>query len=357
MPCQGDRYADPRGDAALVRTSQSPAVGQRPALRAVQLTEASPRLPAAERAFDTAVGWFSGCAVASVQLLDTATPVGVGDEAVHLVLRSSAGPVPETWLVGVARTGVFTTTTFVRATGDPAPDAERSAGLLADAVGRLCGLEGAGASCRPAAAQPGQPVQQVKLQPRDPLPAGAVPALLSEIDLTPVQRVDQPWVGTEPRRPQATAMTTPCGPPAYTERFRGTAFAKGATRSFVVPESTLPEEFGLTQTVAALPKRVARRFLDRVRERFATCSDRELGTEVDQIASADRGLRAYTVWRLDVRVTEQRSIAYWVVVLRNGTGVGQLDLVPADVRIGDREVVALAERAVARLGSLPGPGS
>ncbi len=94
-----------------------------------------------------------------------------------------------------------------------------------------------------------------------------------------------------------------------------------------------------------------------MRERFASCPDRELGTEVDQIATADRGPRSYTVWRLDVRVTEQRSIAYWVVALRNGTGVGQLDLVPADVRITDGEVVALAERAVARLGSLPRPGS
>ncbi len=109
--------------------------------------------------------------------------------------------------------------------------------------------------------------------------------------------------------------------------------------------------------MAALPPRAARRFLDRVRERFASCPDRELGTDVDRIATADRGRRAYTVWRLDVRVTEQRSIAYWVVVLRNGTAVGQLDLVPADVRIGDREVVALAERAVARLGSLSGAGS
>ncbi len=352
VPCQGDRYADPRGDAALVRTSQAPAVGRRPALRAVQLTEASPRVPAAERAFDTAVGWFSGCALPSVQLLDTTTPVGVGDEAVHLVLRSSAARSPQTWLVGVARTGVFTTTTFVRATGDPAPDAVRSAGLLADAVGRLCGLDGAGASCRPVTGQAAP-----RLRPRDPLPAGTVPALLSEIDLAPVPRVEQPWVGTEPRRLQSAAATTPCGPPPFTERFRGTPFRKGATRSFVVPRSRLPQEFGLTENVAALPQRTARRFLDRVRERFASCPDRELGTDVDRIASADRGRRAYTVWRLDVRVTEQRSIAYWVVALRNGTAVGQLDLVPADVRIGDREVVALAERAVARLGSLSGAGS
>ncbi len=351
MPCQGDRYADPRGEAALVRTSLAPGVKKRPMLRAVQLTEASPREAAAERAFDTAVSWFSACTTPSVQLLDTVTPVGVGDEAVHLVLRSTAAKVPETWLVGVARTGLFTTTTFVRATGDPGPEPQRSAELLADAVGRLCGLEGAGTSCRAPGAKP------LKLAPRDPLPAGEVPALLSELDLSPVPKVRRPWVGTVPRRPQAAAMTTPCGPPGFLEKFRGTAFDTAATRSFVVPEARLPEEFGLTQTVAALPPRVAKRFVQKVRDRFASCPDRELGTEVDQVATADRRGRAYTVWRLDVRVTEQRSIPYWVAILRNGTAVGQLDLVPADVRIGEPEVEALAERAVARLGELPAPGS
>ena len=354
MPCQGDRYADPHGDAALVRTSEAPALKRRPGLRFVQLTEVSPRPAAAQRAFGTAVGWFSACTTPSVQLLDTTTPVGVGDEAVHLVLHSTGTRKGETWQVGVARTGLFTTTTFLRVDGDAGAPPAQTAGLLADAVGRLCGLDGAGASC---ARIGSQRQQDVRLRPRDPLPAGEVPALLSEIDLTPVPRVRRPWAGTEPRRLQSAAMTTPCGPPAFTAKFRGTAFDKGATRSFVVPEADLPEEFGLTQRVAALPPRVARRFVDRVRERFATCPDRELGTDVVEVASVDRRFRAYTVWRLDVRVTENRSIPYWVVILRNGTGVSQLDLVPATVRVADREIVALAERAVARLGTLPAPGS
>lgn len=352
MPCQGDRYADPRGDAALVRTSVSPAVRSRPTLRAVQLTEVSPREPAAVRAFATTVGWFGACAEPSVQLLDTATPVGVGDEAVHLVLRSTAGKEPQTWLVGVARTGLFTTTTFVRASGDGGPDAARSAGLLADAVGRLCGLEGAGASCRAPA-----DAAAVKLEPRDPLPAGTVPALLAEIDLAPVPGVRRPWAGTEPKRPMPADMITPCGPPGFVERFRGAAFDQGATRSFVIPEAKLPQEFGLTETVGALPKRVARRFVEQVRSRFASCPDRELGTEVDEVARTDVPGRSLTVWRLEVRVTEQRTIDYWVALLRVGTSIGQLDLVPADEAIGQREVVALGERALARLGSLPAPGA
>lgn len=351
VPCQQDRYADPRGAATLVRVFGTGGAGGRgpQASTVTQMTEASRTEVAARRAFRTMVTWVAGCTEPRMQLLETRTPEGVGDESVQLVLRSWADPVT-TYVVGVARTGVFTTTTALRTPGDGEAAPVPGAALLADAVGGLCAQPDAGA-CAP---------DRVRTVLRDPVPVGPRPALVSELDLPPVTGVDVPWVGTDPARPAAAgnAAATGCDRTSFTGEFGGSRFTRTATRTFVVPEADLPQEFGLTETIGALARPAAIGLVDRVREQLAGCADRDLNTEVDEITRRDDGPRSLTAWRLDVRVTDNRSVTFYMAILRVGTSVAQLGFVPAGrATLADGAFLALAERSLSRLSELPAPGS
>src|SRR5262245_40125438 len=120
--CQGSRYADMRGIGALVRTFTGTGPKDGP-LTAGQSAEASADTDAAERAYQTTVGWYSGCTSPRVQLLSTHRVKGVGDEAALMVLRSWADPAT-TQVVGVARTGGLTTTVVNTVTGMTDPKKE-----------------------------------------------------------------------------------------------------------------------------------------------------------------------------------------------------------------------------------------
>ncbi|WP_139978086.1 hypothetical protein [Nocardioides litoris] len=348
LPCQQDRYADPRGRAALVRTFDGlPRQGGAPKATVVQLSEASASERAAARAFQTTVGWFAGCATPRVQLLGTRTPGGVADESVQLVLRSWAAPVT-TYVVGVARTGSFTTTTSVALPGSDAPGTGPAAALLAAGVTGLCAEPGAGAC---AEAQP-------ELVDRAPVPTGTRPALLSELDLPPVNGVDQPWVGTEPSRPTTNAAATGCDRTTFASPFEGTRISRAFTRTFLVPEADLPQEFGVTETVGALPPRKAQALVQQVRDRMASCPDRDLSTEVERVTEQGGEGSSLDAWRLEVRVTDERTVVFWMAVARVGTAVAQLGFVPApDATLADGAFVALAERARARLAEMPPPAT
>ena len=158
-----------------------------------------------------------------------------------------------TQVVGVARTGGLTTTVVNTVTGmtDPAkePDLEPSAGLLATAVSGLCTLPDAG-NC---AVTP-------KLKEASPVPVGRHPSLLVEADLPPVPTIEQPWVGTQPTKAKENLAATRCDDTQFT----GPGFSKSLTRTFVIPAATqLPPEFGLSETVGALPPKQAHAFIER----------------------------------------------------------------------------------------------
>jgi hypothetical protein len=342
--CQGSRYADMQGIGALVRTFTGTGPKNRP-LTAGQSAEASADADAAERTYQTTVGWYAGCSSPRVQLLSTHRVAGVGDEATLMVLRSWADPVT-TQVVGIARTGGLTTTVVNTLTGltDPQdePDLGPSAGLLASAVTGLCTLPGAG-NC---SASP-----QLKDSPV--LPSGRHPALLVEADLPPVPTIDQPWVGTAPTRARQNVAATRCDSTVFT----GPGFSKALTRTFVIPAATqLPPEFGLSETVGALPRKQAQQFVDDIRTKLVKCPDNDLGTHVEKLTEEKSGPRDLTVWRLTVEVSQNRSVRFLMAVIRTGNAVGQLTFVPSDdVSIGPDAFVTLAHRAQERLQQLATP--
>ncbi|MGA8255694.1 MAG: hypothetical protein WB767_03885, partial [Nocardioides sp.] len=345
VPCQADRFADPSGAAALVRVFRATESASRPPMSATQLTEASASSKAARRTFRTTAKWFAGCAEPRVQLLSTRAPAAVGNESVQMVLRSWSRPVT-TYVVGVARTGSYTTTTFVEIDGDAKPDKTAAVGLLGDAVNGLCQLD-AGGACAPD--EPDVPF-------RDPLPVGMSPAMLSEIDLPPVRRVSLPWVGTEPRRARTNDASSACDDTSFEGRFRKARFSRSATRTFVIPEADLSQEFGLTETIGSLPGRTAGALMERVRTELAGCSDRDLNTVVELVARSDDGPRSLSAWRLRIDVTERRTVTFWMAFYRDGPSVGQLGFIPDGVHdLPAGAFVAMAQRALERLGQLPPP--
>ncbi len=182
------------------------------------------------------------------------------------------------------------------------------------------------------------------------------PALLSEIDLPPVRQVSEPWVGTEPRRARTNDASSACDNTSFDGAFRKQDFSRSATRTFVIPEAKLSEEFGLTETIGSLPGRTAGALMERVRARLAGCSDRDLNTDVDVVARLDDGPRSLSAWRLRIDVTQRRTVTFYMAFFRDGSSVGQLGFIPDGIHdLPSGTFVALAERALERLGQLPAP--
>jgi DNA-directed RNA polymerase specialized sigma24 family protein len=342
--CQGSRYADMHGIGALVRTFTGTGPKNGP-LTAGQSAEASADADAAERTYQTTVGWYAGCASPRVQLLSAHRVAGVGDEATLMVLRSWADPVT-TQVVGVARTGGLTTTVVNTLTGQTnptkGPDLGPSAGLLAQAVTGMCTLPGAG-TCTATPKVKDAPVP----------PTGRHPALLVEADLPPVPTIDQPWVGTDPARARQNVAATRCDNTVFT----GPDFTKALTRTFVIPAATqLPPEFGLSETVGALPRKAAQSFIQDIRTKLEKCPADDLSTHVERLTEEKSGRHDLSVWRLTVEISQNRSVRFLMAVIRSGNAVGQLTFVPSDdVSIGPEAFVTLVHRAQERLEQLATP--
>ncbi|GAA1133575.1 hypothetical protein [Nocardioides aquiterrae] len=339
MPCQDDRYADPRGTAALVRTFEPKKLGKPGSTAtAVQTAQASRSEKAARRGYTTALDWFAGCDDDRAQLISTHRVDGVGDAAMLLVLRSWDGP-GSMLIAGVARTGELTTTTFTRTPVGATPARQKAAQLLADAVSGLCNLQGAG-SC---AFGP-------KLRETAPVPAATVPAMLAEVDLPPVAGVEKPWVGTEPRQARSNAAATTC------DRTDFGSTSNGVTRTFLVPGAGLPAQFGLTETIGSLPEKKATAFVERIRTALATCSDKHMGTQVTPVRKVDAKGRDLSVWHVTTEISENKTVDYLMGVVRDGTSIAQVGFVPAPkVGFAPGAFVGIVERALARLGALPAP--
>ena len=179
--CQQSRFADPDGYAAIVRSFQ--AAGS-PRRTAVQTVEVSKTEKQAQAGFRTTVGWYAGCRVGRLQVLDAYRVDNIGDEADVLMVRIWKKPVT-TMSVAVARTGRVTTSTVGTSVGANPPPAQQITQSLADAVAMLCGRSGSQDCAK-------RPTYRVVPPP----PSGEERGILAVADLPPVGRIAQPWVGT-----------------------------------------------------------------------------------------------------------------------------------------------------------------
>lgn len=356
MPCQETRFADPAGAGALMRsftgtaevtkkertgkgkkarTTRSTTTEERAGV--VEFVELSADEAQARAAFEVTRGWYADCLDPRVQLLSTEAVSRVGDEATVLALRTW-GRTPSRIAVGLARTGNLTVTTLVRSTGRPVATRTAAAGLAA-AVNAACGSPGAGACAGPP-----------KVRASAPYPVGKPAGLLAAVDLPPVTGAVGPWVGTEPERARTNFAATRCD----NTQFRGKGMKHTLTRTFLFPERDAVDTFGLTQTVATMKGPRAGTFVDEVRSRIRACGRANLGTSVDLLVDRAEKDVELTVWDLDVEISDNRTIQFWMAIMRDGNAVSQVGFTPAaGMTMARDDFTAIAERALERLSDLP----
>lgn len=341
LPCQDERYADPKGAAALVRTFD-PQAKKKPTVTTMQTGQASETTKAAGRSYTTMLDWFAGCTDGRAQLLQTRSVDGVGDEAMVLSLRLWDDP-SSTVVVGVARTGQFTTTTMTRTPGEADPELAPAARLLGAAVSDLCTLPEAG-SCT---------LAKTPLTTVSPPPVVVVPGMLAEVDLPPVSDVDQPWVGTEPRQAKDNAAATVCDQSDFS------TMSDNATRTFLIPKAKLSDQFGLTETLGSRQtEKKAEAFVTDVRAKLANCFQKQMGTQVERVRHVDDQHQDLSVWHLTTEVTDEQTLTFWMGIVRDGASLAQIGFVPdPKVTMTADAFNALAERALARLDAMPAPKS
>ncbi|MCY7395175.1 MAG: hypothetical protein LH468_03310 [Nocardioides sp.] len=354
ITCQQARYADPQGVGSLVRSFRAPVKPEAKAAKgrqasppltrtAVQAVEASATQEASAAAYDLERSWYAACAAPRLQLLSTHEVTGLGDAATLVVMRSWAEPTG-TLVVGIARTGELTTTVATTTPGEGDAPLAESAALLGTAVSKLCTAPG-GATC----------VSRPRLDEVPAAPLEAAPAMIGELDLPPVGEVARPWAGTAPTKAATNDAATRCDKASFVKG----PFSNAQTRSFLIPDATrLPPQFGLTETVGSLPTDRAKKFVATIRERLATCPDRDLGTRVATVEERDTTRESMTAWTVQVEIKEDQFIDYRMAILRSGTAVAQLGFIAApDADMTDDSFTALVDRALERLGNQPGPAA
>ncbi|MBD8868633.1 sensor domain-containing protein [Nocardioides donggukensis] len=335
--CQRERFADPDGVAALVRTFD---LSGRPELGAVQSLELSRSPKDARQAYRRALSWFGDCSEPRVQLLASHRLDGVGDEGMVLVLRSWREPVT-TYTLGIARTGSLVSSTLRRTADGRPPRLQPMVRLTGASVARLCGQPEAGdCTTRPTT------------RPAPPPPPAEAAGMLQVVDLPPIDGIVRPWIATDPSKPKVNTAATRCD----NADFRGDAVRRAATRSFLAPEAKVARTFGITQTVGRFGSpEGARAFVGRLRDRLAGCEDRDLTATVRQVYDRRQGAVEAAVWRVTTEVSDQRAVSFDMALVRDGALVSQIGFVPAPGRTMEADRFrALAERALERLQQMPG---
>lgn len=341
MTCQDARFADPRGTAALVRHFEPTKRKQAATTEAVQTAQVSVTERGAKRAYATSLGWFATCGDDRALLVDTRPVEGVGDQAALVTLRTFAGD-GSTLVAGIARTGLFTTTTYARYPAGEQPSSARSARLLGKAVSGLCELDDAGACTTTPR------LGETRLEP-----ASSVAAMLGEVDLPSVTGVKKPWVGTEPRVARTNDAATGCDQTDFARK----PISNNVTRTFLIPGAKLPAQFGLTETVGSLPTpKKAEAFVEEVRSKMARCAEKRMGTDVTSVRQVDEKQRDLAVWHVTVEVGEDATVDYLMGVVRSGTSVAQVGFVPApQVTFPQGDFQWVVQRALQRLPAMPEP--
>ena len=309
--CQQSRFADPDGYAAIVRSFR--ATGS-PRRTAVQTVEVSKTEKQAQEGFRTTVGWYAGCRVGRLQVLNAYRVENIGDEADVLMVRIWKKPVT-TMSVAVARTGRVTTSTVGTSVGASPPPARQITQSLADAVAMLCGRSGSQDCAK-------RPTYRVVPPP----PSGEERGILAVADLPPVGRIAQPWVGTAPAPARVNPSATTCDRADFTKSGARTT----RTRTYLIPEASLPARFGLSETYGVFPStRAAARFLTGVRAKVDRCEDRDLATKVTNAQRQRTSTLDLSTWDLSTEVANDRSVRFRLGFVRVGRTVAQLTFAPS----------------------------
>lgn len=332
--CARGRFASQRLLAGYTRTFRG---DPRRAERAVQTVELTDSAAGAERAYETQLGWYSGCQEPRVQLMESFLARRTDADTTILVLRWWAEPVV-TLTVGIARTGSATTTLVHEVRNDGAVDVEAFSDAMDAALGQLCfTTEG---RCEASA----------RVTSTRPPSTGEGTGFLGVVDLPPVASIAKAWAGTEPVRWRPNPPATPCEAADFTR-----AAEPARSRDYVIPEAAqIPLTFGISETIARFRSpEAARDFVARTAAAVRACDD-DPGANVSDGATVRSGPTTAIAWHLSFSVSDDEEVRYRMGMVRNGERVAQVTFSPVGrYDIGNTAYGRLLLRGGQRLAELP----
>ncbi|MGH3360017.1 MAG: hypothetical protein ACRDO7_14550 [Nocardioidaceae bacterium] len=329
--CPAHRLADRRAAAGWVRTYEPKNFSNE---YAVQSLEVSRNKANAKRGFQQTVRWYADCAVPRLQLMKSYSVEHKNRDTVIMRMRRWDKPV-RTYTIGISRSDVVTTAVVHETEGMRGPAIGAFSRTIDDSLSSLC--EEKDKSCK----KPG------KVKPTLPPETSTATGFLGVIDLPPVTRIDDLWVGTDPGSADPNTSATQCDRTEFT----GKAVEEAQARTFLIPEADELSEtpFGISQTVGSfVGPRAAEAFASGIIERVDGCSNLAATVRKGHPISAE-GVTGKT-WQLTLELSEKNTQTYRLGVARAGDLVTQVTFLPEEkYDIRDAGFNALVERAGERL--------
>lgn len=153
--------------------------------------------------------------------------------------------------------------------------------------------------------------------------------MLAVADLPPIGKITQPWVGTKAGPATVNAAATSCD----RTNFVDSGAKRSLSRTFLIPGADLPTRFGITETYGQFANITeAQAFINGVRKKMANCKKSDLGAEVTDKREQLSGPYGseWTMWRVTSKISDEKSITYWMGVTRIDNVVAQVGFVPAN---------------------------
>lgn len=334
--CPPQRFADPDPLRVFVRTFAASGDADD---RVAESIEVSRDTAAAEKAYDTTLGWYADCSHPRVQLVGSYVVKRPFGDFQILRLRSHRSP-QKVFTVGLAHSGRVTSTLVHERTGGSGPEIQDFATTLNASVARVC--RDSGGRCS-------DDFEVVRTIP--PRTSSSV-AFLGTVDLPPIADIDKVWSGTRPLRPKTNPAATQCDE----ADFRRKGLESTASRVFVIPDAVgVPAEFGITETVGQYSSEdAAKKLVDKVRDDIADCPDANLSAEVTQKKKIEGPGFSGRSWKISLEVSEGDRVIIRTGIVRRGSTVAQVTMTPVgDYDVDRKTWEALVKRAGERLTYAP----
>ncbi|WP_405055786.1 hypothetical protein OG474_23950 [Kribbella sp. NBC_01505] len=324
--CQSQRFADPSGLRTWVRKFTNPATAD----SAVQYVEVSNDAAAAEKSYNTIVGWFSQCAAEKRIRLNTSyTLSGMGDKGWIVVFGQAVGAKTRYRTISVTLAGQATLVVEhdTNATAPPKPDTVL--GATGTALQKICPQTGGCGSGTPAAKGSLLPTAE---------PAG----FMAPAELPIIAAVDKPWVST----PGKVGNTTQC---EQTDPKKAKA-TKYATQTYLAPGAKVPTEFGLDDTVAQFTTpAAAASYVGQVRKNVDGCQKKVSTAKVTSSGTLASGGIQGEAWEASFDTGDGKKAKFRIGVAASGNhAVYLLYPVLPDLDISDAAFLDTLRRATER---------
>lgn len=280
--------------------------------------------------------WYDGCPSVRLQLQQTYTIKGVGDQAALAQLHNFDGS-GRTVLVALAQTGSLTAIVGTSQHNGISPNAVAT--TLATLTERLCHAPGAGTKNCVAAHPVVVPSSLPKLARH--------PGLLGTVDLPAIPGINQPWEATPVTAAVRNLAATPCDHTSF-------GSVHGAvTRVFLIPGAKqVAANFGLTETIGRFSSAgAASAFTDAIKTKMDSCQQNDLGSHVTlmPIGGMPPGTDALA-WQIQIQTSANNSVTYEMAAISAGHSAAQLSFVPdGSYAVSDQDFANLVVRAAQRL--------